>query len=152
MITENKLDKVFGPAGTSAGTVLLIVGIVITMNSLIGLVMIVLGAFIGFSSTSTLIDDHKKRVKFSNNIFGVIPSGKWLDINSEMKLGLKRSNITYRTYSRSNQSNDVSQNDLRIYLYSSDGKQLMPLKKFDSQQSAQTELKEFATKLDLDLI
>ena len=117
------------------------------MNSLIGLGLIAIGGFVGFSSTSTLMDDYKKRVKFSNNIFGIIRTGKWIDINPEMKLGLKRSNISYRTYSRSNQSLNVSQKDVRVFLYNSNGEQIMPIKKYESLKEAQVDLIELSAKV-----
>ena len=41
-------------------------------------ILVVIGAFVGFtySSTSIGISD-KKKLKFSNNIFGFIPIGYW---------------------------------------------------------------------------
>ena len=90
MITKNKLDKSFGPVGSSAGIFMFIVGLVATYNSLTGLILVFIGAFVAFTTTSTLIDFDKKRIKFSNNFFGIIAIGQWIDLKPEMKIGLKK--------------------------------------------------------------
>lgn len=64
MIENNKLDKSFGPVGTSAGTILFVVGLILTFSHLTGLILILIGAFVGFSSTSALIDYEKNESNF----------------------------------------------------------------------------------------
>ncbi len=151
MITKNILDKPFGPAGTFAGIFIFIVGLIAAvLFSLSGLFMVFIGAFFGFTYTSTLIDFKKKRVKFLNNLFGLIPTGKWLDINQEMKLGLKRSNRVYTAYSRSNRTLDVSKNDIRLILFGANNKQLFPLKKFSSVEAAKAGLEEYSEHMGLE--
>ena len=78
MRIKNKLDKSFGPVGTSAGSLLFVVGMIVIFNSIYGLILVVLGAFVGFSSTGTIIDTEKRRIKFSNNLFGIFQTGKWI--------------------------------------------------------------------------
>lgn len=152
MITKNKLDKSFGPAGTSAGIFIFIAGIVVTFYSFTGLILVFIGAFVGFTSTSTMIDNDKKRIKFSNNLFGFIKTGQWIDIKPEMKLGLKKSNRVYRAYSRSNRTLDIDSKDIRLILYGVDNKQIMPIRKFDSLDIAKVELKKSGNQLGLSLI
>lgn len=152
MITINKLDKSFGPVGTIAGITTLIAGIALIFYSLSGFVLIVLGAFVGLTYTSTSIDYSNRRVKFSNNLFGVIGIGRWVNIESEMKIGIKRSNKTWRTYSRGNRTLDVSSQDFRIILYNSNIKELMPIKKTDSLDSANMQIEKFSTLLGLGVI
>ena len=59
--------------------------------------LVIVGAFVGFSSSSTFIDFDQKRVKFSNNIFGLIRTGKWMAIEPNMKIGLNISNQVWNT-------------------------------------------------------
>jgi len=152
MITKNKLDKSFGPVGTSAGIFMFIAGIVVTFYSFTGLILVFIGAFVGFTSTSTIIDNDKKSIKFSNNLFGFIKTVQWIDIKPEMKLGLKKSNRVYRAYSRSNRTLDIDSKDIRLILYRADNKQIMPIKKFDSLDIAKVELKKSGNQLGLSLI
>jgi len=151
MITNQKLDKSFGPIGVVAGITLFFVGIVLVYFSLTGLFLILLGAFVGFTSTSTFIDTEKKRVKFSNNWFGIISTGKWIDITTSMKLGIKKSKKTWRAYSRGNRTIDMTDSDYRVILYNSDNIEIIPIKKSESLESAKKEAEELGRKLELSI-
>lgn len=151
MIIRNNLDKPFGPMGSFAGIVMFIAGLVATYFALSGLILVFVGAFLGFTSTSTLLDTDKKRIKFSNNLFGIIPVGQWIEIKPEMKVGLKNIQRGYRVYSRSNRMHDVHIKDIRIMLYGADNKQIMPVKKFDSLDSAKTGLESLRKQFGLGL-
>ena len=140
MLIRNKLDKSFGPVGTTAGFVLIIAGLFATFTSWMGLLLILLGAFLSFTSTATVIDASKKRVKFANIILGVINMGHWMNIESEMKVIIKESNITWRAYSRSNRPLDIDNNDFRLILLNKDGEEIMELKKYATLASAEAEL------------
>jgi hypothetical protein len=152
MIIKNKLDKTFGPFGTSTGFFLLLGGIIVTYYSFIGLFISIIGAFVSFTSTSTLIDTDNKRIKFLNNLFGIIPIGKWIYIKPDMKIGLKKSHKGYLAYIRGTQPIGIHINDIRILLYDRDNKQIMPIKKFNSFESSKSELKELNIILGLDII
>jgi len=152
MIENNKLDNFFGPVGTSAGILLFFAGIAVTYFSFLGLVLIVFGAFIGFSNTSTLIDFDKKQIKFSNNLFGLLKVGKWIPINPYMKVGIKKSKKVWRAYSRGNRTLDITDSDYRIILYNSENKEIMPIKKTNSLDSAKVELDKLSNRLGLNVI
>jgi len=153
MISNNKLDQSFGPAGTSAGIVLFIAGLGITLfYSLFGIILIVIGAFVGFSNSGTRVDADQKRVKFSNNLFGCIPTGQWVTLDKEKKLGIKRSNRSWRNYSRSNRILDTSAKDYRIMLYDKNGQEIMPIKKYPTLKAAKAELEQMSQKLGLSTI
>lgn len=152
MVIKNKLDIAFGPFGSSTGFFLFIGGIITVYFSLFGLIIAIIGAFVSFTSTCTFIDFDNKRIKFSNNLFGIFPVGKWIDIRPEMKLGLKKSQKGYQAYIRGTQPVGLHINDIRIYLYGNDNKQIMPVKKFDSYETSKRELNELSNKLGLEII
>jgi hypothetical protein len=149
MTENNILDKSFGPVGTSAGAILFVVGLVLLFSHITGLILILIGAFVGFSSTSALIDYENKRVKFSNNLFGIIKIGQWLSIESAMKIGIKESNLTWRTYSMGNRTLDLVNKDYRIILFDSGNNEIMPIKKTKSKESAIIELEKMGNRLGL---
>jgi hypothetical protein len=149
---KNKLDKTFGPFGSSTGFFLFIGGIIATYFSFFGLIIAIIGAFVSFTSTGTYVDTEKKRIKFSNNLFGIFPAGKWIDIKPDMKLGLKKSHKGYRAYVRGTQPIGIHYNDIRIFLYDSENKQIMPISKFDSYESSKTELNNLSTLLGLEIM
>jgi hypothetical protein len=149
MIKEYKLDKSFGPVGTIAGVTVFVVGIVLICFSISGLFLIAIGAFVGFSSTSTLIDSDNKKVRFCNNLFGIIKVGKWITIETNMSVGIKQSNRTWRAYSRGSRSVDITDKDFRIILFDSKGVQIIPLTKALTLESAKEEADLLSAQLGL---
>lgn len=149
MNETNRLDKVFGATGTSAGIFLFIAGLIVLFFYISGLILMLLGAFIGFTSTSTLVDYDHSRIRFSNNIFGFIPVGKWIKITDEMTIGIRKSEVTWRTYSRSNQALDIDETDYRLFLFDADGQPILPVKKTATIDLALTALEEECKKLGL---
>jgi hypothetical protein len=152
MTENNKLDKSFGPVGTSSGIILFLAGLILTYSHFSSLILVLIGAFVGFSSTSTIIDYEKKRVKFSNNLFGFIKFGQWINIESNMKIGIKNSNVIWRSYSQGNRTLDIINKDFRIILLNSENKEIMPIKKTTSYDSAQIECETLGNRLGLSLI
>jgi hypothetical protein len=142
----------FGPAGTSAGIFLFFAGMIISFFSLAGLILVLIGAFIGFTSTSTSIDFDKRRLRFSNNIFGIFPIGQWILIQPGMKIGLKKSNKVWRTYSRSNRTLDITNKDYRLILYDSNGREIMPIQKSDHIDSAKSNLDKLSKQLGIEVL
>lgn len=140
MITNNRLDKSFGAVGSSAGVFMFIAGSILTCLYFSGLILVLIGAFVGFTTSSAMIDYGKKRVKFSNNLFGIIRIGKWMPIEPSMKIGIRESNQSYRAYSSGNRTIDVAQNDFRLILYDPADKEIMPVKKTESIDAAKIEL------------
>lgn len=149
MIENNRLDKSFGSVGTSAGVFLFIAGLILTYFYFSGIILVLIGGFVGFTSTSTLINYKTKKVKFSNNIFGLIPVGKWVEVDPSMKIGIKESNLTYRAFSRGNRALDIDQNDFRMVLFDSQNREVMQVKKFNTLEAAKMELEPMAERLGL---
>lgn len=140
MISHNKLDKSFGPVGSFSGIIVFIGGLGTIWLSLFSLILILIGAFVGFSYSSVEIDFDQKRVRFLNNLFGIIKSGQWINVKPDMKIGISKSNKAWRSYSGGNRILDVPSVDYRLILYNASGKKLMPLKKFGDLITAKEEL------------
>lgn len=139
----------FGPAGASAGIFLLVVGLAMIWFYGSAVVLVLLGAFVGFSSTGTWIDPEKKKVKYVANLFGIFPLGQWVFVEPDMKMGVKKSNEVWRTYSRSNQSIDIADKDYRLILYTAQGKVIMPVGKADNFEKANVLLDQYTKKLGI---
>jgi len=138
---KNKLDKTFGAVGMSAGLLLMVAGAAITFFSLTGLVLLAMGALVGLTYTATLVDINNKRMKFTTYLFGIIPLGKWIHVESGMSVGVRNWKTQWRTYSAGNRTLDLEERDFRIVLYDIHGKILMPLKKFQDREMAEAEAK-----------
>jgi hypothetical protein len=152
MIKNNRLDIVFGPVGSTAGVLLFLTGLAVTWFSFAGLFLVVLGAFAGFTSTSTIIDFENKRVRFSNNLFGILRLGKWINVEPEMKLGISKSRKGWKSYSRAGVPLEINEKDFRLVLYGSGERQIIPLKKADSMEKAKHELTKLSEQLGIGII
>ena len=152
MTSRNKLDKIFGPVGSSTGLILFLAGFMICYFSLTGLIFVIIGAFIGFTTTSTFIDFDRKRLRFSNNLFGIFPIGQWINIQPDMKIGIKKSNKVWRAYSQSNRSLDIANKDYRLILYDSKGGEIMPIQKSVTIDSAKSYLDDYCKQLGIGVI
>jgi hypothetical protein len=152
MIVKNRLDRTFGPFGVSAGFFLMLGGIGATWFSPFAILLAFAGAFICFTSSSTTIDTESRKVRFSDDLFGIIPAGKWISIQPGMKIGLKKFHRGYQAYSRGIQSAEAHFTDLRIFLYISGEKKIIPLKKISPDQSPEAELEDMSRLLGLEII
>lgn len=134
------LEKSFGPIGSSAGIVLFFIGLFATYNSLYASVLIVIGAFLGFTRQITKIDFDRKRIRYSTSLFGFIGTGHWITIEPMMKLDLKKSKKNWRGYSRGNRALDIEQVDWQIILCDSGGKEVVPVKNTFSTETGRSEI------------
>ncbi len=107
MIINNKIDKVFGPSGVFAGYVLMTVGLISSFYYPTALILLVIGGYTAFTTSGTIIDTDKKRIKHYISHFGLLKSGKWLELESFTGIQISRSNISYSTFSRSNRQLDT---------------------------------------------
>jgi len=149
MIIKNKLDKTFGPFGTSAGFFLFLGGLAATWFSPFWVILATFGAFASFTTTSSIIDTDNRKIKFCNNLFGIIPAGKWIDITPDMKLGLKRVHRGYQAYTRENQPVAIHNVDIRIVLLQADNVEIMQIKKFRNRESAFNGINELCSFLNI---
>jgi hypothetical protein len=152
MTTKYTLDKSFGPVGTVTGSLLFVAGLIISYGSWFGVVPVLLGAFVGFSSTSSIIDHDKGRIKFSNNLFGIIHTGKWITVVKAMNLGIKETSLTWSAYSRGDRPLDITKKDYRVVLYDPDNKEIMEIKKNNSSDSAKADLEILSCQLGLGIL
>ncbi len=137
-----KLDKLFGPTGSTSGIILFVAGIVLSVLQLfvVGILLLLLGAFIGFSYSCTIIDISSKKIRFSNTLFGFLPTGKWIDVKPEMGLKIKKVVSGWRNYSRGNRSHDDVLADYRLVLFSGEGREILQVLRSDSQSQITQEL------------
>lgn len=144
-----KFEKAFGPVASFSGHVILTVGIIATYFSIAGLILVLFGSFVGLTYSSTTIDYSQRKVKFSNCLFGFIKTGKWIDINNDMRIGINKSSTIYRTYSKSTRILDITAKHLMIYLYDDRGNPIIPLKMVTEDDNAEKELEDLKNKLGL---
>jgi len=114
--------------------------------------LLLLGAFVGFTTNCVRVDYVKKRIKYVIKLFGIVPIGKWTYLTTDMKLGLKKSTKRWRANSRSNRTTLLDYTDLKIVLYDSRKKEIVPLKKVKKAKFAEEELEKMSKLLKLSVI
>jgi hypothetical protein len=149
MITSYKLDKSFGPVGSFSGIIVFIAGLGALWFSGFALVLILIGAFVGFSYSSVEIDFAGKRVRFLNNLFGIIKTGQWSNVKSDMKIGILKSRKTWSTFSSGNRRLDIPSEDYRLVLFNAFGEKLMLVKKSDDLNTARKEQDDICERLEI---
>jgi len=149
MKTINKLDKSFGPVGSFAGIIVFLAGLGSMYFSWFSIILVLFGAFVGFTYSSTEIDFDQKRVRFLNNLFGIIKVGTWINVKPEMKIGIAKSRKIWKTYSGGNRELEIENEDYRLVLYDSLGRKLMPLSKTGDLITAETDIQAICSQLSI---
>ncbi len=149
MIINNKIDKVFGPSGVFAGYVLMTVGLISSFYYPTALILLVIGGYTAFTTSGTIIDTDKKRIKHYISHFGLLKSGKWLELESFTGIQISRSNISYSTFSRSNRQLDTKKKGYRILLVDKNKKAGIPLMHCKSLDDAKVEAERLSKSLAL---
>jgi hypothetical protein len=144
-----KLDKTFGPVASVSGVILFLSGLILVWFSLSAIVINLLGAFLWFTFSRTEIDFDRKKVRHSDVIFGLIGTGKWMEIKPEMKIGIVKSRRTWKTFSAGNRELETPVEDQQLILFTGAGKKRIPLKKVISREAAKKEQDEFCRRLNI---
>lgn len=144
-----KFDKSFGTVASFSGILIFITGLIASYFALTGLILVFLGAFIGFTNSSTTIDTKNKKVRFSNNIFGIIKIGRWINIDKDMQVGKKRENKIYRTYSRSNRTLDLKVNNIIMYLYDKKAHPIFPIMRIQRDENPQEKIDKICKEFEI---
>lgn len=146
MNETNRIEKSFGPTGSFAGLIVFIGGLILITYSFSGVILIIIGALFGFSYSSTTLDYDRRRMKFSNNIFGLIKTGHWIEVNETMKVGVQHSNTTWRSFSQGNRVNDLEQKTIMMFLFGPDNQKVIPVKSIKKRESIDSEIETMCLK------
>jgi hypothetical protein len=110
----------------------------------------IFSAYLGFATTYINIDTANKRVKYDTKLFCIIlKGGKWKCLTSDMKLGFLKTQKKYRVYNYLRTYGVVPYNDLKIVLYNTKNKEILPVKKIKREKNAENELKKLSELLEL---
>jgi hypothetical protein len=112
----SKNERFFGPVGSFAGIIILFTALIASIvfydgsiySILLSALFILIGAFSGFTYSSIILDTEQRKVKKSTNWFGIIPTGRWIDIQPGMGITISEVNLNRRNYSRGNRVLDLN--------------------------------------------
>jgi len=153
MIVKYKLENSFGPIGSIAGKILFLVCIIGNLFysiSIISILFLIIGAFMGFSKTDIFIDTENHKIRFSSTFFGFIKTGKWIDIDDDMEIGIRKSTEKWQVIGMSNKSITMKGTPYKIVLYKSQNIPLLTLKYASTIEEAEKELERFGKLLGME--
>ena len=149
MLIKNKIYNSFGPFESFAAKLVFIFGLAVVWFSFQAILLIIGGAFFGFTYFCTTIDIEKHRVRSGDVLFGVFKTGRWINIKPEMTVGVIKWEKVWRILSLSNRRVSVPENDFLVVLFNSNGKKLLTLNKKESVELANDELFHLSDLLNL---
>ena len=149
MLIKNKIYSSFGRFESFAAKLVFIFGCAAVWISLQAILLIFGGAFFGFTYFRTTIDVEKHRVRSGDVLFGIFSTGRWIDINPDMTVGVIKWEKELRILSWTNRSISVPENDFLVVLFNPNGKKLLTLNKRASLELANDELFNLSDLLNL---
>ena len=149
MLIKNKIYSSFGPFESFAAKLVFISGCSVVWFSLKAILLILGGAFFGFTYFCTTIDIEKHRVRSGDVLFGVFKTGRWINIKPDMTVGVIKWDKVWRILSLTNRRVSVPENDFLVVLFNSNGKKLLTLNKKESVELANDELFHLSDLLNL---
>ncbi len=149
---ENKLDKTFGPSASFAGYFFIFAGILATLQSLFGILLIALGVFIGLSRSGIMIDPEKNLVKYYTRIFFFFKQGKWERLSNFEALILLKNRNVYTAHSRSNRTVEIKGQGYFIYLLRTGTHLKIPVMKCNSLEEGRSKINEFSEILTIPVL
>ena len=140
MTIKNIIYYSFGPFESFAYRLIFEAGCVFAWISLKSILLILGGAFFGFTYLGAQINIKKNKVRNGDVLFGIFSTGKWININPEMLVGIIKWTKVSRIFSWSNRNASIPESDFLIVLFNSEGKKLLTLNKKTSLEQANDEL------------
>jgi hypothetical protein len=141
-LRNNNHGKFFGPSQSYMGYVFIAVGIFALSYSPISLALLISGIFLAFTYTGTIIDTDNKRVKPYTSLFGIIRTGKWMDVSLFTGFNIIHATKKYTSYSRGSVRFDMDISDIRLLLINKDSTRKVVLNKYSKFEDAQREMEE----------
>ncbi|MFH1296173.1 MAG: hypothetical protein ABIJ04_02730 [Bacteroidota bacterium] len=147
-----RLDKSFGPGGSFAGLILVIVGLVLIPFYWTGSILIVIGAFAGFTGSGCEIDVKNRRVRPCHLLLGIFKTGKWRAMDSFQTIRVVRTIRSFRTFSLSNRAMNTTQEDYRVVLEAGTPQSRLEMQKFKTREEALLEARKLADLLGIQML
>lgn len=146
------LDRSFGPAGSFAGIMLVIVGIILLPFYWTGAILLVLGAFLGFTVSGCEIHVERRLVRPYHRLFGLLKIGTWRKLDGFIGLRVVKTKRSYRTFSLSNRETETSQEDFRVVLEAGSPQSRLEVLKRKTKEAAFGEARKLELALNMPLL
>jgi len=151
MVINNRVNLTFGSAGSFTGYILLAVGLV-TINSWVGIILVLIGAFFALSFTGITIDKEENRCRQFTQLFGLFKVGDWEELSAFNEITFQKNESVFRVNSQSNRSISTKSNSYLIYLLTKFTQNKMVVKKCKDKDIAKIEANKLSQFLNIPII
>jgi hypothetical protein len=138
-LLEYNHGKFFAPVQIYSGYFLMAGGLIAVLFSFTSIILIISGAFLAYTSSGTVLDTENKRVKPYTNLFGIIKTGKWLDMSHFTRFNIIRTTKKYTTYSRGSVRFDMNVSDIQLRLINDNNTRKVIINRYNKMEEAQEE-------------
>ena len=147
-IIKNRIGFSFPGFIVFMGLTCMLFSIFIMIESpILGLIILIVGSFLGLSSYGSEIDITNQKFREYGSMFG-IKSGKWEDLNTMPFIGVFKSKSGYLIYSRSTNSTTDIDDFYDVCLMNTTHRRRLVLQKFKTKNEALNFVHSLENKID----
>ena len=152
MQINHTLDKSFGPTGSFSGLLLVLVGVILVPFYWTGAILIILGAFVGFTANGCEINTDTRKYRQYHLLLGLIKTGTWHSLDRFKGLRVVNTRTSHRSYSLSNRSTVITKEDFRVVLESGTPQLRVEAIKSKTKEEADEEARKLAKILGMEVL
>ncbi|MBN2597177.1 hypothetical protein GQR60_12345 [Labilibaculum sp. A4] len=148
---HNKLDKLFGQAGSILGWMIMLVGIYSSILPLT-LLLVLIGSFMAFSYSGIYLDKDDEKYKFYYAYFGLFKSGSWRSLKNIDRVAGISSIILRDSYIPEQKETNLKTDDCFVVLFLKNRNRRIPFKRCKDLLEAKLEAQKIGQLLNLNVI
>ena len=148
---KKRTGLLFGPAGATAGAVILFAGIAM-YNSFVGLFLILLGLFFVLTHTGTILDTNRNLVSQFTAVFGLIKFLEKENLDSFTGITILPDNERFRVFSNGNRHIDTSTGKVIIALVDENTYNQVIVGKYKSVDKARKDIQEISNQIKIPIL
>lgn len=151
MMIHNKLDKLFGQAGSILGWGIIIAGIFTSILPL-SILLILIGSFMAFSYSGIYLNQDDDKYKFYYAYFGIFKSGSWRSLQTIDRVAGVSPVMHRTTYQQKKKRMQLIMDDCFVVLFVKNRNRKIPFKRCKDLIEAKLEAKRIGQLLNLNVI
>lgn len=148
---HNKLDKLFGQAGSILGWIIMLVGIYSFILPL-SILLVVIGSFMAFSYSGIYLHQEDEKYKFYYAYFGIFKSGSWRSLKNIDRVAGISSIILRDSYTPKQKGTNLKKGDCFVVLFLKNKNKKIPFKRCKDLFEAKLEAQKIGRQFNLNVI
>jgi hypothetical protein len=148
---HNKLDKLFGQAGSILGWIIMLGGIYLSILPL-SILFVLIGSFMAFSYSGIYLDQEDEKYKFYYAYFGIFKSGSWRSLKNIDRVAGISSIFLRDSYIPEQKETNLKKDDCFVVLFLKNRNKKIPFKRCKDLLEAKLEAQKIGQQFNLNVI